>query len=869
VVVTKSGYVTNNTHQITAVAGTSPADEAIQVEQLPRATITVTSKLGSASATNVTDATVKLTPTGGGSAITATRDTSGNGNTYVVDGLTPDHYDVAVTGAVNNEDDTTTLTNVNIVAGADYAGSVQLKAYSTVTVLATTQAGAAVPFDAKSPLTTGTATGDAKVGGADFTATYDSTSGGAGVWKATNVVPGTYDITIALTHYTSVVLNDVVIAAGTNHADLTAALVAKTGGISGVVSDAFDGLALPGVTATATAVISGVEDASTLQTFTPTLADGKYTFTGLAPSTWKVHFTLTNYGPIETTVVVNPETTETLNQALAQIGANITGTVEGIATNDVAADGTTNPQAALADVAVALTRSGATPMNFVTGADGKFSFSSVHSGDWTITFTHNGYVTRSRTISNVPATGALGLTGDVLVATEGTVNVTVRDSVTNLPLDGVNVRLAGDRIASPGYIGTVSGTATPNSGIASFANVPPGSYDVVVHSTPSGYTLSAATHPVTLAISTTTAAPTAALDPLNVAPQGTLAVKVLGYDGAGLNNATVVVTHPGGTATGNSGVGGTGNVSVPDLDAGSANFVVSATGYDDSASIPITITPGATATAANVTLTASTVTLTVTVNGEGTQLSDTSTLVGLYDGPGLVATMDTTTGGKAVFTGVLPKSPSTYTLNALSPGYTTQTGVAVTVGLGPSGSTKTVNLLAAPITMSGVTIAGLLGSEATTVTVKDTNGNTIGTGNRTGNGTIGAFSINIAGLGASPNVKVSVSTVTNYDTPLTITVPVTIGVNDVGVHTLTYAPTPIDLDVHFTGDSVKTKTVTFDGGAAGGSHSDVVAGSESATVTNLVPGVLYTITVPGKTVTPNNYTPSLGTNPTLNLVAGP
>jgi hypothetical protein len=231
--------------------------------------------------------------------------------------------------------------------------------------------------------------------------------------------------------------------------------------------------------------------------------------------------------------------------------------------------------------------------------------------------------------------------------------------------------------------------------------------------------------------------------------------------------------------------------------------------------------------------------------------------------------MDTTTGGKAVFTGVLPKSPSTYTLNALSPGYTTQTGVAVTVGLGPSGSTKTVNLLAAPITMSGVTIAGLLGSEATTVTVKDTNGNTIGTGNRTGNGTIGAFSINIAGLGASPNVKVSVSTVTNYDTPLTITVPVTIGVNDVGVHTLTYAPTPIDLDVHFTGDSVKTKTVTFDGGAAGGSHSDVVAGSESATVTNLVPGVLYTITVPGKTVTPNNYTPSLGTNPTLNLVAGP
>jgi hypothetical protein len=406
-----------------------------------------------------------------------------------------------------------------------------------------------------------------------------------------------------------------------------------------------------------------------------------------------------------------------------------------------------------------------------------------------------------------------------------------------------------------------AGAVVPGSGATTFASLPPGAYNAVVQSVPSGYTRDITPRPVTLPLSSTTSAPSATLNPLAVVPQGTLSVTVTGIGGTPLNNATVTVTASGVNVTGNTGVGGTGVASIPNLDAGAYNFVVSATGYDSSTSAPATITPATTTSPATVALAPSFVTLTVTVNGEGAALATAGTVVDLRRGGTLQGTQNTS-GGTAVFANVRPESPSTYTVDVVSPGYTGQSGVAVTVGVGPTGATKTVNLLAAPVSVA-VAVTGLVGTDPAVVEARTSGGLLVGT-SPTINGD-GTATVSVAMTGLAASVPITFTLVSAGYTSTSDTKTLTRG--QVGA-TASVTATRNPLTVVITGLNSDGKTITFHPAVG----PDVVATitSSGATMTGLVRGVVYTILIANRTVfTPTSYTPTAGAvaNLTINVTS--
>ncbi|MCU1375301.1 MAG: putative invasin, partial [Actinomycetia bacterium] len=385
------------------------------------------------------------------------------------------------------------------------------------------------------------------------TATMTATSGGStttltnssgGTYTKAHLVPGTYTLTVTAPGYAAMTTQTgIVIAAGVSHADLAGTVTATPGSITGTVTDSLTSLPLSGVTVTAN--FSG----TTARTAT-TNGSGVYTINGLEPATWLVGYTLTNYGPLNTSVGVTRAAASTANAVLVQLGERVDGLTYGYATDPlVITSSTDNPQALLAGVNVEITGGapGFTATSMVTGADGAYSFGDIKAGSYTITFTHDKYKTVARSLTTVVA--GHSNSSDSLIAHSGTATVTVKDlelGATPGLVSTASIQLAGVRLASPR-----TGTSAAD-GTVTFSSVPPGSYTVSLVTPPSGYLASAATVPLTMGLSS-------GIDATVLLGSGTAAAdypisKAVSLDVtvSGLVNgdtASIAVTWPGGTAT--------------------------------------------------------------------------------------------------------------------------------------------------------------------------------------------------------------------------------------------------------------------------------------------------------------------------------
>jgi Flp pilus assembly protein TadG len=110
-----------------------------------------------------------------------------------------------------------------------------------------------------------------------------------GTYALSNIPPATYTVSASATGYLSANRTNVVVTAGATTSNINFALVPNTGTITGTVRDATTGLAIPGVTVTATGASTGVGT---------TNASGVYTITPLTPGNgYTVSTSLSGYEP--------------------------------------------------------------------------------------------------------------------------------------------------------------------------------------------------------------------------------------------------------------------------------------------------------------------------------------------------------------------------------------------------------------------------------------------------------------------------------------------------------------------------------------------------------------------------------------------
>ncbi|MCU1380822.1 MAG: putative collagen-binding protein, partial [Acidimicrobiales bacterium] len=421
--------------------------------------------------------------------------------------------------------------------------------------------------DTDSALTNGTVTAACTAGscGSD-SVTLVHQSGG--VYLAAALRPGTYTVTLEAPGFTTQAKTGVVLSAGGSQVSLAPAgnpetiLAAEAGSITGTVRK-LDGSVIPGVTVTA---ISNGSVSSTT-----TNASGVYTITGLAPVTWTVSYQLSGYSSLVQSVTVpkgsafNTGGTATSNTILVELGATMTGKTFGVATTGVATGTTDNPITALDQVVVTL--SGAASRQQTVSADGSgnyaYGFSDLPAGTYQIVFTRNGYVTGNVTGISL-STAQVVARQDTLTAKAGSVTVTITSTVGGAAVPGVSLRLESPLLNS----GHTSNQSTDSNGQFVFSSLPPGTYNAVVQSAPTGFVLDSTLHAVTLLVSTTTSAPTAVLA-FTIVPRGSLQVTVTGLGGTAVSGATVTVTGPTNTS---GSTNGSGVATIDNLIPGSYTF---------------------------------------------------------------------------------------------------------------------------------------------------------------------------------------------------------------------------------------------------------------------------------------------------------
>jgi hypothetical protein len=205
------------TVQSAALAGTTPDEAALTVEQLPRITIFTQSSLDSVS-TDLTTATVTLSHHTGG-ALVAVNQTA---TQFVADGLQPDSYDIVVS-APNH--DTQRFDDVQIVAGQDYTDTVDLLKWMPLTIHVDSHFGTATD-DLPGISASMTAVMSLDAGGDPPTGTPPTitfTGGTNGDYTSSSPVePGTYTITAnPATHLPGTVDQEVVAGTTPTPASLT------------------------------------------------------------------------------------------------------------------------------------------------------------------------------------------------------------------------------------------------------------------------------------------------------------------------------------------------------------------------------------------------------------------------------------------------------------------------------------------------------------------------------------------------------------------------------------------------------------------------------------------------------------------------
>ncbi|BBB90376.1 carboxypeptidase regulatory-like domain-containing protein [Methylomusa anaerophila] len=624
----------------------------------------------------------------------------------------------------------------------------------------------------------------------EFTFTITTGPDGTGTF---NLPPGSYSFTVNANAQTMNSINvnvpasggtvNVVVALNSgNNSNAGTAAVTVTDG-SGPLSGATVSVTVNGTARTATTNGSGLAVFSDLPPGTYAFSASKSGYTG-------------NTATI-LTIGVSASVSGTIALTIQPGNADITVT-----------DGT-NP---LSGATVSVTVNG-TAQTASTNSAGVASFTNIPTGTYAFTAAMAGYT--SNTAANVAITnGATASAAISLTRQTGNASITVTDG-TN-PLSGATVSVTVN--------GTAQTASTNSAGVASFTNIPTGTYAFTAAM--AGYASNTAAN---VAI-TNGATATAAISLTRQTGNASITVT----DGANpLSGATVSVTVNGSVQTATTN--GSGVASFANIPSGTYTFTASKSEYNDN-TVSVTITSGGTAAAA-VALARQTGNVNITVTDGANPLSSVTVSVTVN---GSLQTATTNGSGVANFSNI---PTGTYTFTASKSGYNSNTASVAVASGSPAAATVALTRQTGNVT---VTLSGTMSASNYTVTVTDSASAT-----HTGTVSSGSTTATISNIPVG-NCTVTVSAPSGYTAiPNPNSFTLTTAGQAVAV---TSSQQTGNVTVTLSGTmSASNYTVTVTDSASATHTGTVSSGSTTATISNIPVGnCTVTVSAPsGYTAIPN------------------
>ncbi len=254
----------------------------------------------------------------------------------------------------------------------------------------------------------------------------------SGIYQLSGVAPGLVTLRVSRTGYldstgsVSLVAGDIAV--------FSPALTA-TGGVAAIQGRVIDSQSLVPLAGVAV-TISGPTSASLV-----TAAGGSFSFTNLAPGSYRIQFSIAGYGSASASVVADVGEFSVGDLALTKGSTTpptppTTGVVRGVVSD-------ASTRLPLAGVVVSVSG-----VNSVTDADGSYQISDVPSGTVIVQASLAGYVTASG--SSVLDGGATLIFSPMLslLSSGGSLQGTVKHGVTGAPLSGVTINVTGSITAS-------------------------------------------------------------------------------------------------------------------------------------------------------------------------------------------------------------------------------------------------------------------------------------------------------------------------------------------------------------------------------------------------------------------------------------
>ena len=476
------------------------------------------------------------------------------------------------------------------------------------------------------------ASGGAPIAGAAVSGGGASTTtNGSGQYTLTNVLPGTPNVMVSATGFTTTTQAVTVGPTKTATSNFSLTAAANTGAVTGTVTSASGGAVISGATVTDSGGASAITNGSGVYTL-GNLAAGSHSLTASATG-------FTTSQPQAATVTAN--TTTTLNFSLTP--AATTGTVSGTVLN--ASGGAAITGATVSDSGGA---------HATTDSTGAYGLPGLSPGPHTLTSAANGFAPQQLT-ATVTANTTTTLSFSLTAAPTGTVTGTVTSASGAAAIAGATVIDSGG-----------SSATTNSSGVYTLAGLTPASHTVTVSAT--GFI--SASQTATVSAGTTQTA-SFSLTP-SATTGGVTGTVTSSSGGAIIAGATVTDSGGASTTTDSSGV-----YTLPGLTQGSHTLTATASGFSAQVQTA-SVTTGNTTQNVNFRLIPATTT--GGVSGTVTNASGGAAIAGATVTDS-VSSASTTTNAQGVysFTGLVPGS---HTLTASASGFTPAPGQATTIAAG-------------------------------------------------------------------------------------------------------------------------------------------------------------------------------------------
>lgn len=513
---------------------------------------------------------------------------------------------------------------------------------------------------------------------------------GDGSYSLPNLAPGSYTVRASANAYQTSTLSATVVANTTTTVNFS--LLANPGSISGTITTTSGGAPIE------SAFVEALQG-GTLIASTTTNASGVYSLSGLAPGSYDVRASATNFQTsTHTGVTVTSGATTTVNISLAPDFGTIAGTVS-------------DSGGPLVGATVDVLEGGVVIATATTVGGGSYTINDISPGSYTVRASQTNYQT-----AVLGATVQSNQTTTVdftLLQSPGTIAGTVRDSETHAEIAGASVEaLQGSTV--------LASTTTAGDGTYFLPDLAPGIYTVRATAT---------TYQTTTIGATVTANATTTLDFSLLPNPGTISGLVRDSATTSPISGALIEISQGSTSIASTLTDGSGQYSVPGLAPGSYSVRAIATGYQTASSSAIVLSSGTATVTFDLLSSPGTITGQITNSVGGAPIP--SAAVEILQGNITIASTVTDSSG---FYTVSNLAPGSYLVQANAATFQGNSSVAtvvadhttiVNVALSPSPATITGHVTDSslpPNNIAGSTITVLKNGEPVASTATETDG---------------------------------------------------------------------------------------------------------------------------------------------------